>query len=101
MSSANCESCREEIEPDAKKCPHCGEKRMTKERYLLNLLVYVPIISFIAGSVLYAMFASSSPEVTINWLFGLILVCYAGGAYIARSKREAVREGFREQESSG
>ena len=70
---------------------------MTKERYLLNLVVYIPIIAAIAGSVLYGMFAASSPQVTINWLLGLIVVCYLGGAYIARSKREVVREKLPEQ----
>lgn len=99
--SVDCKNCKEPIEPDAKQCHHCGEKRMTSERYLLNLLVYIPLISLVAGSVLYGMFAASSPEVTINWLFGFILLCYGGGAYIARSKREAVREGLRKQESSG
>ena len=95
--SASCENCAEAIQPQAKQCPHCGEKRMTKERYLLNLVVYIPIIAFIAGSVLYGMFAASSPQVTINWLLGFIVVCYLGGAYIARSKREVVREKLPEQ----
>lgn len=96
--SASCENCAEAIQPQAKQCPHCGEKRMTKERYLLNLVVYIPIIAAIAGSVLYGMFAASSPQVTINWLLGFIVVCYLGGAYIARSKREVVREKLPEQE---
>jgi nicotinamide riboside transporter PnuC len=73
---------------------------MTRERYLLNIGVYIPIIAAIAGSVLYGLFAASSPEVTINWLFGLIVVCYLGGAYIARSKREVVREKLPDQADS-
>jgi hypothetical protein len=72
---------------------------MTQERYLLNLVVYLPIIAAIVGAVLYGMFAASSPEVTIHWLVGLIVVCYLGGAYIARSKRDVVREKLPDQEA--
>ena len=100
MPTAKCESCREGIDPEAEKCPHCGEKRMTQERYLLYLIVYLPATALIAGGLLYSLFASSNPNVTFSWAIGIIGILYIAGVYIAREKRKTVRQKIRSSDTS-
>jgi hypothetical protein len=86
--------------PDASQCPHCGDKRMTKGRYMLNLFVYIPMAAMVAGLFLYYAFAASSPEVTIAWLPGIILFTYVIGGLWARSQRETVRTQAKQAEQA-
>jgi len=85
--------------PGASQCPHCGEKRMTKGRYMLNLFLYIPLAAMVAGLFLYYGFESSSPEVTIGWLPGLIGFVYLLGAVWARSQRQMVRKQAEQHEA--
>jgi hypothetical protein len=87
--------------PDASQRPHCGDKRMTKGRYMLNLFVYIPMAAMVAGLFLYYAFAASSPEVTIGWLPGIIAFAYLIGALWARSQRQTVRKQAEQADTAG
>jgi len=90
--SVRCENCRGEIDPKATECPHCGEKRMTKRRYHLYLVAYLPLTAMILGSAMYLyIIRGASPYVNIYYLPGTIIVLYTVGVLLARGKRQEVQ----------
>jgi DNA-directed RNA polymerase subunit RPC12/RpoP len=90
--SVRCENCREEIDPEATECPYCGEKRMTKRRYQLYLVAYLPLTAMILGSAMYLyIIRDASPHANIYHLPGTIIILYTVGGLLARGQRQEVQ----------
>lgn len=77
--SVPCSNCMEPVEPNAAECPHCGDRKMTKGKLLIT--------AGVLGLVLFFLFETSSPVVTVWWLPGSMLAIYLIGWVWARSER--------------
>lgn len=95
-----CQNCGESIWEETTKCPFCGDQKLTRDRYLAYMLLFVPMVAGAAALVLSLVIAVAvlavaptsplaDPQATVWWGAGLFVIFYAVGAYLTRQQRRA------------
>jgi len=94
-----CSKCTNPMSDDDVKCPHCGEKRMTKDRREDYLLLYIPMVALPLATLVWLVLFSAAP---INHIAAPIafIAIYATGYRWVTSKRQDEIE-WLEQHSAG
>jgi DNA-directed RNA polymerase subunit RPC12/RpoP len=94
-----CPGCEEPIEDDTVKCPHCGQKRWTKDRRQDYVVFWLPILAIVVAFFVWALLVFFNP---LNHIVGIAVLVgvYWLGYRNVTNKREEDIEWLEQQEAA-